>query len=143
MYGLDGIFLLKTVLLVAAFLIFMILIEIIMRKWFKLEKRNLFRSAAYVNETHRKIDWSIRGLGIAGMILGFIINSMRGFDDRLWYIEPWTILFLLVLTTETARAVMEKKHAHHPRQYISTISQILLIIMLCVSLYVTDFFGLL
>ncbi|WP_176215189.1 DUF4181 domain-containing protein [Cytobacillus gottheilii] len=143
MYGLDGVFLLKIALFLVAFIAFMMVLEMIMRKSFKIEKRNLFWRSAYVNETHRKIDWTIRGVGIAGIILGFIIHSVRSFDDRIWYLEPWTILFLLVISAEIARAIMEKKHAPHPKQYLATISQLSLIVLLCVSLYLTDFFGLL
>src|SRR5690554_5572045 len=73
----------------------------IMRKVFNVEKGKRF-SYNHVNTKHKKVDWTIRITTVVLVTAGYVINSMRGFDEGFWFLETWFILFLFVFSTQIA-----------------------------------------
>ncbi|WP_377892309.1 DUF4181 domain-containing protein [Alkalihalobacillus sp. R86527] len=59
-----------------------------MRRLLKVEKKKLF-SNTYINETHKKVDRSLRIIILVSILLGFIISITRFPMKSVWYLEPW------------------------------------------------------
>ncbi|WP_124052247.1 DUF4181 domain-containing protein [Priestia endophytica] len=142
MYSAEPNFGLKFISLLAIILLLWISFNTIMRKWLKVERKKLF-SYNHVNEKHKKMDWTIRIITIASILLGFIINMSRDSTDWFWFLQSWAVLFIFIVVSETVRAVMERKYAKNPNTYKLTISELLFVLILFFILFKTDFFGLL
>ncbi|MFP3728344.1 DUF4181 domain-containing protein [Priestia filamentosa] len=142
MYSIESTFGLRFISLLAIVLLLWVSFNIIMRKWLKVERKKLF-SYNHVNEKHKKIDWTMRMITIASILLGFIINMSRASTDWFWFLQSWVVLFIFIVVSETVRAVMEKKYAKNPNAYKLTISELLFVLILFFILFKTDFFGLL
>jgi uncharacterized membrane protein YoaK (UPF0700 family) len=142
MYSAEPNFGLKFISLLAIILLLWVSFNTIMRKWLKVERKKLF-SYNHVNEKHKKIDWTIRIITIASILIGFIINISRDSTDWFWFLQSWVVLFIFIGISETVRAVMERKYAKNPNTYKLTISELLFVIILFFILFKTDFFGLL
>ncbi|GAB3056353.1 DUF4181 domain-containing protein [Virgibacillus ainsalahensis] len=141
MYVVEPAFWPNLILLLAIILLLMVLFNTIMRKWLRIKKKKFF-SYNHVNEKHKKIDWTIRITTIVVILLGYIITITRGPMDMIWFLQPWFILFIFMIVSETVRAVMERKYAENPNAYKLTISQIVFFLILLFTLFMTDFFGL-
>ncbi|MFP3886618.1 DUF4181 domain-containing protein [Priestia filamentosa] len=142
MYSIEPTLGLRFISLLAIILLFWISFNTIMRKWLKVKKKKLF-SYNHVNEKHKKMDWTIRIITIASILIGFIINISRDSTDWFWFLQSWVILFIFIVVSETVRAIMERKYAKNPNAYKLTISELLFVIILFFILFKTDFFGLL
>ncbi|MFP7225971.1 DUF4181 domain-containing protein [Priestia filamentosa] len=142
MYSIESTFGLRFISLLAIVLLLWVSFNIIMRKWLKVERKKLF-SYNHVNEKHKKIDWTMRMITIASILLGFIINMSRASTDWFWFLQSWVVLFIFIVVSETVRAVMEKKYAKNLNAYKLTISELLFVLILFFILFKTDFFGLL
>lgn len=142
MYGIESSFWLKLILLLAAYSMLLFLFNTAIRKWLGVEKPKAF-SHNHVNAKHSKIDWSIRGVFIVLILIGGFINATRLPQDAYWFLQPWSLLFVLIAVTETVRAFMEKKYAKNPKAYLFTVFQLGFMLVLIVSLFATDFFGIL
>lgn len=142
MYSIEPTFGLRFISLLAIILLFWISFNTIMRKWLKVKKKKLF-SYNHVNEKHKKMDWTIRIITIASILIGFIINISRDSTDWFWFLQSWVILFIFIVVSETVRAIMERKYAKNPNAYKLTIGELLFVIILFFILFKTDFFGLL
>ncbi|MFP3847055.1 DUF4181 domain-containing protein [Priestia filamentosa] len=142
MYSIESTFGLRFISLLAIVLLLGVSFNIIMRKWLKVERKKLF-SYNHVNEKHKKIDWTMRMITIASILLGFIINMSRASTDWFWFLQSWVVLFIFIVVSETVRAVMEKKYAKILNAYKLTISELLFVLILFFILFKTDFFGLL
>lgn len=140
MYGIEPIFWLKLIFVIVIFLLLFIIFELVIRLWLKVEKKKRF-SHNHVNDKHSKIDWSIRIIFIAFIILGSIINANRDYTERIWFLEPWYLLFGLIILSEAVRALMEWKYADNKNAYIFTLSQLVFGIILVISILRTNFFG--
>lgn len=140
MYGIEPIFWLKLVFLLVIFSLLFIIFNAVMRKWLKVEKKKVF-SHNHVNGKHQKMDWTIRIIFIIFLILGSSINVTRDYTERIWFLEPWYILFALIILSEAVRAFMEWRYADNKNAYIFTLSQLVFGILLVVSILTTDFFG--
>lgn len=126
----------------AVFCTILFLFNAIIRKWLGVEKPKAF-SHNHVNAKHSKIDWSIRGVFIVLILIGSFVNATRLPQDAYWFLQPWVLLFALIAATEIVRAVMEKKYAKHPKAYLFTVFQLGFMLILIVSLFATNFFGIL
>ncbi|MEK3996341.1 DUF4181 domain-containing protein [Psychrobacillus sp. FSL K6-2365] len=140
MYGIESTFWLRLIFMIVIILLFFYIFELVMRKWLKVEKKKRF-SHNHVNDKHSKIDWSIRIIFIAFIILGSILNANRDDTERLWFLEPWYLLFGLIILSEAVRALMEWKYADNKNAYIFTLSQLVFGIILVISILRTNFFG--
>ncbi|WML44674.1 DUF4181 domain-containing protein [Neobacillus sp. PS3-40] len=141
MYGVEPTFWLRLISLLAFVLLLLVSFNTIMRKWLKIERKKFF-SYNHVNEKHKKIDWTIRITTIVSILSGYVINIMRDPINWLWFLQPWFIIFIFIVVSETVRAVMERKYAENPNAYKLTISQIIFVLILFFTLFKTDFFGL-
>lgn len=142
MHGIDSSFWLDLLFILGPFFILMFLFNFIMRKWLKVERPKMF-SYNHVNDKHKKIDWIVRGLFVALILLGGVININRLPREPILLLEPWVLLLSLVIIAEIIRAVMEKKYAENPNAYIFTLSQLVFIVILSISIFSTNFWGVL
>lgn len=140
--GGDSDFWWRWLLLMAIVILALTVFNAIMRKIFKVERPKLF-SYNHVNEKHKRVDWTIRIMTMVALILGYTINSTRNPAEWFFYFQTWFILFLFIFTQQTAKAVMERKYAENRNRYKVTIGETVFILALFVSLYLTDFWGLL
>lgn len=142
MYGIESSFWLKLMLVLGVYCALMFLFNAIIQKWLGVERPKAF-SHNHVNAKHSKIDWSIRGVFIVLILIGAFVNATRLPQDTYWFLQPWVLLFALIAISEIARAVMEKKYAKNPKAYLFTLFQLSFMLILIVSLFATDFFGIL
>lgn len=122
-------------------LIAMLGFSAIMRKVFHVEKGKRF-SYNHVNAKHKKVEWTIRITAVVLLTAGYVINGMRGFDEGFWFLKTWFILTLFIFSTQIARAVMEHKYAQNANAFKVTVSETVFILLLLVSIWTTDFWGL-
>ena len=140
MYGLGPKFWLDLFLMLTILLLLLVSFNAIMRKLLKVEKKKLF-SYNYVNEKHSKIDWTIRIIIIVILLIGTYVNNTRDRMDWIWFFEPWYIMMVFIVATEAARAIMEFKYAENRNAYKLTISQLVFIVVIFLSLYLSNFLG--
>ncbi|MYL65474.1 DUF4181 domain-containing protein [Bacillus hwajinpoensis] len=141
MYGVDQGFWLELIILITILGLIIFSFNAIMRTLLKVEKKKLF-SNTHINEVHKKVDWSIRITIIVFIIFGFLYNLTRAPTEWVWYLEPWFLLCLLLVISESVTAYMEWKYETNRKNYIFTISQIIFFIILVVSVFSSNFFGL-
>lgn len=78
----------------------------------------------HVNEQHKKIDWTIRGVTIVLILGGFIYNTSQPPEEWLWFLEPWVWLLFLTFTSGLAQAFMQWKFAKNKNAYLLTLSEL-------------------
>lgn len=140
MYGIESSFWINLLVILGIFFILTYLFSFVMRKWLKVKKPKMF-SHNHVNDKHKKIDWIFRGIFIVLILTGGVVNINRIPLEPILFLESWFLLLTLVAATEILRAVMEKRYAENPKAYIFTISQLIFIMVLLISLFTTDFWG--
>jgi Domain of unknown function (DUF4181) len=136
-------FLLNVLLLLAIYSLLIYIFNKVMRKWLKVEKKKFF-SYNHVNQKHKKIDWIIRITFLLFLIISTTINIMRMQKglEKIWFLETYVILFIFIIVTETARALMERKYAENRKDYKFTIIQLVYISILLYLTFSTNFFWL-
>lgn len=139
-YGIETIFWHKLIFLIVILSLLFVIFNSVMRRWLKVEKKKFF-SHNHVNEKHKKIDWAIRITFIAFMILGSFINVTRDYTERIWFLEPWYLLFGLTILSEAFRACMEWRYADNKNAYIFTLSQLVFGMIVVISILTTNAFG--
>src|SRR5699024_9495466 len=102
-------------------------------------KRKDFFSYNHVNDTHKKIDFTIRTTATIFIVVGFIINMNRELMEMYWYLQPWFLLIIFSVAIGIARIHMEWKYAENRNDYKYTISEIVFILVLLLVLFSTDF----
>jgi hypothetical protein len=136
-------FLLNVLLLLTIYSLLIYIFNKVMRKWLKVEKKKFF-SYNQVNHKHIKIDWIIRITFLLLLIISTTMNIMRMQKglEKIWFLETYVILFIFIIVTETARALMERKYAENRNDFKFTIIQLVFISILLFLTYTTNFFGL-
>lgn len=115
-------FLIVTVILFIAF-------HNIMKRIFKAKEIRLFKTTIHhVNETHKKIDWTIRFTFLALLLLSYVMEWML-----------LHMVFVCAMVTDTVRAIMEFKHAENPNVYKLTISHLIFFIVFYAAFLFTIF----
>lgn len=142
MFGVEPAFGLKLFLLVVFVLLIGYSFNAIMRKWLKVEKPKFF-SYNHVNDTHKKIDWSLRGVFVVLLIIGYVVNSERlsQAQEPIFFLQTWVFLFAFVVFTEIVRGFMEWKYADNPKTYLVTVSSLVFLGIVASSIFMTDFYG--
>jgi hypothetical protein len=140
MYGLESDFWLKLAALLLIYSLLLFLLNILLRKWLKVERKKFF-SYNHINEKHKKMDWKIRLTFLIVLLIGFFINISRETGDQILFLQPYILLFIFLVVSETARAVMEKKYAKNKNDYVFTVSQLVFNIGFLIPLFFTNFFG--
>lgn len=113
-----------------------------LRKWLNVEKKEFF-SNHFVNEKHKKIDRTIRISFVVLILYVFFINVSGNPLKHIWFLQPYILLFGLVIVTELVRIVMEKRYSKNKNDYIFTSVQLVVISLFLLAVFSTDFFGLL
>ncbi|MCJ1907586.1 DUF4181 domain-containing protein [Planococcus ruber] len=103
------------------------LLNMLLRKMLGVERRKKF-SNNYVNEKHQRIDWTIRMVAVFAIVVAaiFAFYSIQ--------IYMFFIFIIFGAIQETVRAVMEKKHAKNPNDYLFTLIQFPLAILVIITL---------
>lgn len=140
MFGLTPTFWLKLVLLIVGVFVLFFLFNTVLSKWLKIKRRGFF-SYKHVNEKHKIIDWTIRITFIFIILIGSYINAERHPTERIWLLEPWIIVFGLIILTELVRAYMEWKYEENKNKYILTLSELVFAAILVMIVFKTNFFG--
>lgn len=112
-----------------------------LRKLLTVEKKEFF-SYGHVNDTHKKIEWAIRILFLVSLLIGSFINIPRDPKDHIWFLETYILLFGFIIVSETARIIMEKRYAANRNDYIFSMIQLGINTILLLTLFATNFFGL-
>ena len=132
----------KLILLLSIFGLFLFFFNKVLRKWLNVEKKKLF-SYGHVNDKHKKIDWTIRIIFIVFLFIGFFTNVKREPLEHIWFLETHILLFVFIIASESARVIMEKRYAENRNDYIFSTIQLVIISIFLLSVFTTDFFGLL
>ncbi|TMU85052.1 DUF4181 domain-containing protein [Bacillus sp. BHET2] len=135
-------FWLKLMLLLIGFSTITFLFNRVMRKWLKVEKKKWF-SYNHLNDTHMKMDWTLRISFVIVLVIGFFINVTRGPSESIWFLETPFLVIVFVIISETVRAIMEKKYAENKNDYLFTISQLVFLSIVFLSVFATNLFDLL
>ncbi|MCS0669997.1 DUF4181 domain-containing protein [Cytobacillus firmus] len=138
MYVVDPMVWPKLILLIAIVVALIYFFELGLRKWMKVEKRKFF-SYNHVNDKHKKLDWTIRISFMVVLLIGSSINMERYPMEFSWYLEPWFLLIVFNVMTETARVFMEWKYAENRKAYVVTLCQLVFILILLFTVIKTDF----
>ena len=134
------IFWLKMILVIVIITFLTYILTELIRRWLKVEKKKMF-SPNHVNDMHKKIDWTLRIVFLAVLLVYAFYIVERGFSYRIWFLEPWFILFISIIVTESVRAFMEWKYAENKKNYIFTLCQLALTILIVITALSTNFFG--
>jgi len=137
-----GNFFTSLILILSIFGLVLFIMNKFLRKWLNVEKKEFF-SNHFVNEKHKKMDWTIRITFIVVMLVGFFFNVSEDPSKHIWFLQPYILLFGLIFVTELVRIVMEKRYAANKNDYIFTSVQLVVISLFLIALFSTDFFGLL
>src|SRR5690606_32066859 len=119
-YDVDPLFWLKLVLLLTIISLLIFIFNFIMRKWLKVDKKPSF-FISYVNDKHKKIHRLILVAFLIILTIGFMINVTRHPMESVWFLEPYILVFFFFVTSEIARATMERKYAPNKKDYILTL----------------------
>lgn len=130
------------ILISSIFGIVLFFINKLLRKWLNVEKKEFF-SNHFVNEKHKKIDRTIRISFIVLILFVFFTNVSGNPLKHIWFLQPYILLFGLVIVTELVRIVMEKRYAANKNDYIFTAVQLVVISLFLLAVFSTDFFELL
>lgn len=126
--------------MIAMLLLLVHIFGTVMRKWLKVEKKKRF-SHNHVNDHHSKIDWTIRIAFMFIIFVGTFINATRDPAEKIWFLEPWYLLFGLIFLSESVRIFMEWKYADNKNAFIFTLSQLLFSMIVVITSLSTNFFG--
>lgn len=100
-----------------------------MRKYLKVEKKPWFSKSVYYNDKHKKMDWIVRGIMIAAMlVILFIVGITPDLVPVAWRtIFPLVPIFLLLIPEVlriVVKALLEWKYSENRNDHIITISQL-------------------
>ncbi|MEK4386253.1 DUF4181 domain-containing protein [Solibacillus sp. FSL W7-1464] len=135
-------FLTNLILILAIFGLVLFFVNKFLRKWLNVEKKELF-SNHFVNEKHKKMDWTVRITFIVVMLVGFFFNVSEDPSKHIWLLQPHVLMLGLIIVTELVRIIMEKRYAANKNDYIFTAVQLVVISTFLIAMFSTDFFGLL
>ena len=117
-----------------------VVVKLILRKVLKIEKeKNSFFSYNYFNDSHRKIDWAIRITAVITIITTNILVVIENYPNYFLLIP----IFFIGLDS-LVRAFFERKYSQHPKQYILTLSEGVLMfftIVIVIQLSFNSFFS--
>ena len=130
----------KLIALLAVFYIVLYSTEYVARKALKTERKK-FWSNQYVNDKHRQIEWTLKGILMVGLVVLGIIYLSRESTMETWFIPYLSYMLFTTIVTELARAYMEKKYAQSKNQYIVTLIEMAVLSGFLLSIIITNLFG--
>ncbi|MCA1060498.1 DUF4181 domain-containing protein [Rossellomorea aquimaris] len=112
-----------------------------MRRLLNVKRKQIF-SYHHLNETHKKVDWTIRMAFVVLIIAGVFFHiSNPDSIGKVWYLETHILVFGFILLSESVRAVFEKKHSDNPNDYKFTLAQLTFLTATLLLFFTTGFFG--
>ncbi|MFE7060910.1 DUF4181 domain-containing protein [Sutcliffiella sp. NPDC057660] len=123
-------FLFKLLLLFIVIFLLVISMQIAVRKMFKIEKKKSGFSYGFVNETHKKVDLSLRFAGLIFIIAFNMYSFEHGFAFSNYMVG--LLIFLIILDLENA--FFHWKYSSEPKQSILILSGTVMIIILYILL---------
>ncbi|WP_039043560.1 DUF4181 domain-containing protein [Sporosarcina sp. ZBG7A] len=128
--------------LMIGFSLVQILTEYVTRKLLKTEKKSILFNQ-YVSDKYFKIEWILRGVSLAGLVvMSYIYLSTNAPIDTWFTILLFYMLFMNIVN-ESVTAYMEKKYAKSKNQYIATLIEMVLFSSFLLCIMVTNLLGLL
>lgn len=134
MFGLGFNMWLLLIIIVGTYLILIIIINEVVSRWLGVKKK-IFFSYNHVNDLHKKVDWTIRITFIIFITIGTYINMHREQNERLWYLETWSLLIVFIILGELLQAFIEWKYVENKKVYISTLIQLGFLIVLMFTVF--------
>lgn len=103
-------------------------VKLLLRKALKIEKeKKPFFSYNHINNLHRKIDWGMRGTSVIVIIITNMLVIVENYPNYFLLLP----IFIIVLDYPI-RAFFERKYSQNPKQYILTISEGVLMLLVLV-----------
>lgn len=130
----------KLIALLAVFYIVLYSTEYVARKILKTERKK-FWSNQYVNDKHRKIEWILKGILTAGLVVLAIVYFSKESIIENWFTPYLSYMLFTTIVIELARAYMEKKYAQSKKQYIVTLIEMGVLSGFLLSIIITNLFG--
>ncbi|SES34391.1 DUF4181 domain-containing protein [Psychrobacillus sp. OK032] len=130
----------KIILLLVAMFVLTFIFNKVITKVLKVDKKSSF-SNSYVNDLHKKIG----GILSITFLVIIIVFNMRQFESPELAKSPWYFLGVLMIyfvIDQLVRAFMEWKYAINRKDYIYTLSEMFLIIIIIFVFAQTNFLGL-
>ncbi|OIU68599.1 DUF4181 domain-containing protein [Rossellomorea aquimaris] len=115
-----GLFFLKLILFIFIYILLLYAAHLGISRWLGVTKRKIF-DYGIVNEKHKELDKVIRLITVAVLITGFILSLLTDFELNHWYIHPYTILVVSLISGELLKIYMEWKYIEDKREYTYTI----------------------
>gem|GEM_PF-4060975 len=116
-------------------------VEKLSRRWLGVKKGVAFVSRS-VNDTHRKIDWTLRGLFIFGLLFGGIAFSAVRYDSAVWFYFFLGYIVITNIVLELIRAFFQKRYGDEKNEYKVTLIQLGMILLFGAVILSMEFFGL-
>ncbi|MGD6834458.1 DUF4181 domain-containing protein [Sutcliffiella halmapala] len=123
-------FLFKLLMLFLVIFLLVISVQIAVRKIFKIEKKKSVFSYNFVNETHKKVDLSLR---FAGLIF-IIAFNMYSFEHGYTFTNYMLGLLIFLITLDLGNAYFHWKYSSEPKQSILILSGTVVVIILYILL---------
>ncbi|RSD29050.1 DUF4181 domain-containing protein [Mesobacillus subterraneus] len=125
----------KFIILAAMMISVLAFIKFVIRKSLKIPKvKKEFFSYNHINDQHRKIDWAVRFTAL--IVYFFLIHQLmlEEFPLNVFLI----ILSFLYSTENFVRAYFEWRHSEHPRQWILSLAEGSVFIMMAMIIVQND-----
>jgi len=123
-------FLMKLLLLLIVVFLVVIAMQFSVRKMFKIEKKKSGFSYNFVNETHKKVDLSLR---FAGLIF-IIAFNMYSFEHGYTFTNYTLGLLIFLIIIDLGNAYFHWKYSSEPKQSILILSGTVVVIILYILL---------
>ena len=131
----------RILLLFVLLFIVLTLFNYVTRKLLHVERPRSF-SYNYVNPTHKKIDWWLRGIFTVLFVIVFYIVTTTDDVANFWRFIIFGVVITFLFVTELLRAFMEWKHADNQRAFLATLIELAFVIIIVTLVMVTDFLSL-
>lgn len=116
----------KFVLFLLGMFAILYLVNLFLSKVLGVEKRNIFK-ANYVNARHEKVEFYLNIAGTGGLVAALFYGYEHG------ALYPIYVSVIVAFVVTIYRAYMERKYAENPKEYIFTLLEFPLIILLILS----------
>ena len=129
-------------ILIIGFSLLHILTEYVTRKLLKTEKKSILFNQ-YVSDKHFKIEWILKGVLLAGLVvMSYIYLSTKAPIDT-WFTLLLSYMLFMNIVNDSVTAYMEKKYAKSKNQYIATLIEMVLYSSFLLCIIVANLTGLL
>jgi uncharacterized membrane protein YfcA len=139
-YGIESDFWLRLASILLLYSLLLFFLNLLLRKWLNVKRKKFF-SYNHINEKHKKVDWMIRITFMIALLIGYFINITRSPEEQITFLQPYILIFIFLVVSETARAIMERRYAENKNDYVFTVSQMVFNAGFLLSLFSTNFFG--